>query len=95
MDSDKVEGTAMISSRRMGPLDIPICLLNFVRVSFDTAATVAGDITFLLCAHANWMHDQKQFKEIVKNYDDPHCVGTGGPEPQDGSGTSSEAEGTA
>lgn len=70
-------------SRRMGWLDIPLCLLNFVTGTTHIAAAVLSDISMIVAGHSNHLRDEREFRGIVKNYDHTYGVGPGGPESTD------------
>ena len=70
-------------SRRIGWLDIPICLLGFAQSVLVDASSLIADVIMLTAGHANYLRDERDFKEIVRNYDNPHGVGSGCPESQD------------
>lgn len=70
-------------SRRMGWLDIPVCVLGFAQHVLVDAVGVMADVIMLTASHANYLRDEREFKEIVKHYDDPNGVGAGCPESQD------------
>lgn len=70
-------------SRRLGWLDIPICVLGFAQHVAVDAVNMLSDVIMLTASHANYLRDEREFKEIVKHYDDPDRFGAGRPESQD------------
>lgn len=82
-EAEGVESRVQPFSRRMGWLDIPICLLSLAHSTVDGVATFFSDVIMVTAGHANYLRDEHTFKEIVKHYDDPSGVGSGCTEPTD------------
>lgn len=82
---DEVEEMVKPVSRRMGWLDIPICFLGFAQHIAVDVTTLLADVIMLTASHANYLRDEREFKEIVKHYDDPSPfgIGSGCPESKD------------
>lgn len=72
---EETEEMVKPNSRRMGWLDIPVCLLGFAQHVAVDVVTLLSDVIMLTASHANYLRDERQFKEIVKHYDDPYPPG--------------------
>lgn len=80
---DEVEEMMKPFSRRMGWMDVPVCLLSFITATASAVTSLAGDLTMIAAAHANYLRDEREFRGIVKNYDNTSGIGAGGSESQD------------
>lgn len=70
-------------SRRMGWLDIPVCILGLAHNIIDAGATFCADLMTVTAGHANYLRDEREFKGIVKNYDHTYSLGPRRSKPED------------
>lgn len=82
-DENEEEEVTFVGPRRMGLLDIPVCFLNLVTAVTGSVSNFFSDVTIVVATHANYMRDEREFRDIVRNYDNASGIGTGAPESED------------
>lgn len=71
-----------------------VCLLNLASTMAQVTASFLSDVTVVTAQHVMHKRYEREFKGIVKDYDDTRGIRAGGPVAKDGHGSGAEAEGS-
>lgn len=72
-----------LTPERATPLHFVVAGLALFTEVAQAVANFAGTSTLVASRHFLQKRIDKEFQEIVRHYDDPDCIGSGGPESKD------------
>lgn len=72
-----------LTPERATPLHVVVAGLALFAEVTQAVANFAGTVTLTGARHLMQKRIDREFKEIVRHYDDPNCIGSGSTEPKD------------